>query len=211
MGPVTDNNEEEDTLPAPGLGADMRAPPWLTSLRPTLCFGPRPKTPDDMHYLVKRMGLRCFVNASTVPEREAYVGDYGSVFSVRVVDGRMSDRQRKSAPALLAHVRALNDHIGGSDRPCYVHAETGLADEAYIALVLWRLIAPSEAPADIEQWMKDNHKQALFDDDAEKRELLLECWRLLDAERERLDKMSFFGLPIKRYRPAKKVKTAGDQ
>ena len=100
---------------------------------------------------------------------------------------------------MLAAVRALQQRLlDAGEKRCYIHAETGRYEEAYIGLLLWRLMFPNEVPANVAAWLKENNKELLFDDDEDKRAVLLECWKLLDAEREKQQKMSIFGTPIKR-------------
>lgn len=188
-------------------------PPWLTKLSATLYFGPRPKTPEDVAYLTQHLRLRLFVNASRndavdkysgEPVRTAYVRDYGKRYKFTSVNVSLSAEafdHAKGAQALLHGVRAMRSLLDTDDvvnRGLYIHAETGLADEAYIALLLWRMLAPTEAPRDVEAWLRDNHKEALFDDDADKRGLLIAAWKLLDAEDDKRAKMSMFGVVVKR-------------
>jgi len=195
------------------------APPWLTKLSDRLYFGPRPKTPEDVAHLTQHLGVSCIVNASTsdacdkhtqLPLRTAYVRDYRKRYHFMALDAPLPPEAlhtSKGAPALLAAVRHLKERIDElSARPvhpvCYVHAETGLADEAYIGIVLWRLMAADEAPADrrvptdIEQWLREQNKEALFDDDADKRSLLVAVWKLLDTEDDKRAKMRAFGVVV---------------
>lgn len=185
----------------------MSALPWLTQLNAQLYFGPRPKTPDDMKYLTKTLGLHLVLNASTSTaankrtgalDRDAYARDYADDFDFVVIKAPLvipTSGGDEGATSLLAAVRAIQPKVVG---PCYVHAETGLYEEAYIALLLWRLIYPNEAPADIAAWLRAHHKDLLFDDDEEKRGLLIACWTLLDDEQRTQRKIRMFGTPMKR-------------
>ena len=170
--------------------------PWVTVLNPRLAFGPRPRGRADLRYLVDTLHMLYFVNASpaTVADRSAYIVDFSATYAVSVIDWQepMAD-----AALLLKSVRMLQKHVVLLPR-CYIHAETGLCEEAYIGLLLWRLLYPEEAPASIRDWLMEQHKELLFDDDEEKRQLLVDCWKLLDGETEKQRKMQRFGVIMKR-------------
>jgi hypothetical protein len=177
-------------------------PPWLQRLNGKLSFGPRPKGPDDLTYLVQHMGLHCFINASPLEngtERDAYRREFGEHFDFFMLSAPLPPLALKSAPQLLTAVRSIQKRLLDAGKTgCYVHAENGLYEEAYIGLLLWRLMYPAEAPANVAAWLKESNKELLFDDDEDKRALLVDCWTLLDAEQAKQQKMSIFGKPIKR-------------
>ena len=187
---------------------DETSPPWLTKLNDHLYFGPRPKTPEDLAHLRGRLGISHIVNASphAITARKNYTQDYGERYPFTTIDAPLAvgALTSKGAPLLLAAVRAIHVQLGGNGEDacccCYVHAETGLMDEAYIAIILWRLRVPQEVPSNVEQWLHEQHKEALFDDDADKRALLVAVWKLLDVEADRVRKMSMFGTVKKRVK-----------
>lgn len=177
-------------------------PTWLTRLNAQLAFGPRPKTPEDIKYVVKTLELNCIMNASPhdVKDRVRYEKDYEDAYKFYVVDARLQPTtDLDSSETLLHAIRKLVDirNLTKHNR-IYVHAESGLMDEAYIGLTLWRLFWPEETPQNLEAWLVEHHKEALFGDDEEKRALMLGVWSLLGAEDETRRKKSVFGVIMKR-------------
>lgn len=163
-----------------------------------------------MKYLTKTLGLHHFLNVSNSTrtinkksaelERNAYMRDYQGAFAFTVTESPIDAETLTSAEALLSYTRVVAEDLRQHDRHLhlFVHAESGLMDEAYVAIVLWRLLYPEEAPSDVSQWIQEHNKQALFDDDDDKRSVLVACWKLLDAERDKQRKIRMFGLPQKK-------------
>lgn len=89
--------------------------------------------------------------------------------------GRTKDAQEESlARFYVSHARLLLKEIQKEQKAhtVYVHNQSGIMEEAYLTLALWRLLASKDVPHDLLQWIKEHDYEWLFDDDNDKKHML---------------------------------------
>lgn len=90
--------------------------------------------------------------------------------------GRTKAQQQESlAQYYVQTAKTLKEkYIAGESPPViYIHSVNGNMDEAYIAFALWYMTGPqNDLPVDLLKWIKEQNYEWLFEDDADKKQLL---------------------------------------
>lgn len=167
----------------------------------TLFFGPPPKNKDHLKHLKERLGVKLIINiCPTTNQRTGYTAlftpkdkDWKELAEEKemlflnvvklpfdlsdfVAQGRTKGLQQESlAQHYVQYAKMLKEKHVPKDNPptLYIHGVNGNMEEAYISFALWYMLADQkDLPSDLLQWIKDEHYEWLFDDDADKKQLL---------------------------------------
>jgi hypothetical protein len=109
-----------------------------------------------------------------------------------VAHGRTKGLQQESlARYYVQHAKLLKEkYVLPKDCVVYIHGVTGIMEEAYITFALWYMCAEEkDLPVDLLQWIKEKNYEWLFDDDADKKQLLT---LILNEVRRGQKKVNFF-------------------
>jgi hypothetical protein len=169
--------------------------------REVILFGPPPKTKDDLRFLIKEKGIQCIINVCPFTNERAddgtekaqkYMGFCApdekrpeNTLDVRLLrlpfdsssfeaTGRTKELKKIDlAQFYISHVKLIEKTIQKEKvvGNIYIHSTTGITEEAYLAIALWKLRNHS-SKMDFLNWIRENNYEWLFDDDNDKKELL---------------------------------------
>jgi hypothetical protein len=169
-----------------------------------ILFGPPPKTKDDFKHLIQTRGVICIVNLCPftnerskggIEKAERYMEwcnvdlDHPEntldVTLVRVhldvasfePKGRNKELKKESWGQFYAsHVRSVEKETQKIQGNIYIHHNTGILEEVYVAVGLWKLRRKNDLVQgkkfDFFEWTREHNYEWLIDEDVDKKELL---------------------------------------
>lgn len=178
---------------------------WITRLSSHLIIGPKPSTKNHVGYLVVNGDVDVFINicSSKDEHRSTYVEKIDVVlddngmrekrtvetldFAFDPVDYKPKGRDEKAKRADMAsyYVRhaeriwlELQTLKEFETLQCYLHAKRGTMEEVMIGFALWFLMTKDKQslPRDPCQWIVDEKRESLLEEDNEQKALLQAMW-----------------------------------
>lgn len=144
---------------------------WIIKLHPKIYFGPPPRKQGDVAYLIDTLGISYIVDmCDTVSYEKSYKKHLPE--DVLVIEMKAPSKAKEYP----VWIKKLATKFVNNECICYLFGRNGNDEEAYGAFCLeahW--YGTIEDPI---KWIKENqYDNRIFDDDAEKKDILVECVR----------------------------------
>lgn len=152
---------------------------WVVSLHERIHFGPAPGSKEDMEYLHDILHVNCIVNLRPLSNRKTKA-DYDTTewyrdiikkqeWGTHVVRLEISSDYIRMAQHVLEFLNQSDGVV------IYIHNVTGFVEEAFVALLLWKLSGLSKEK-DPSEWLEKNYYGKVLED-PEQRKQLGDLWK----------------------------------
>lgn len=143
---------------------------WAVSLYGgRLLFGPPPREDEDMEYLgEEQQGVTLFV---LMQERVPFVLDNVDHVAFELVPEDLNCRsEAKQIEWYTGAAERVAELLKEApERVIYLCNVTGMNEEATVAFLAWALLDPAHCPRDLTQWLTDEHRIMVLDNEDARR------------------------------------------